>query len=232
MRHGTHGTHGKEYGGLVGPTGLPLGLTVNRDLVLPRSFAMSKIPPPDAVTLPDGRTLIHYAVDTIPNSVGGSWAEVSRLNGGEGLNVIASVGRVFDHGLLTGVSVSYDGHYPGWSELIMILETFFVTHPPVMMVLPRKAHYVNIHPNVFQLWEIPVDWRGVETGKRAMKWDHGDPKWDKVRDWRYKVFPDDTDCYIPMSRWEAWYKEGKRHRIEVCLCPGSWRDEIADTEVI
>lgn len=60
-------------------------------------------------------------------------------------------------GPLKHVSISHQSRYPTWEEIREIKDALF-GDIDVMMVLPKKADYVNIHKNCFHLWETPQEW--------------------------------------------------------------------------
>ena len=74
-----------------------------------------------------------------------------------GLQVIASYDRT-QHGELLHVSISRRDRYPTWGEIKAVREAFFEADEDVMMLLPKRAHYVNVHPNCFHLWQTPTAW--------------------------------------------------------------------------
>lgn len=62
------------------------------------------------------------------------------------------------HGRLLHAAVSYPGHYPSWRDLRTVRDALFPADLDVAMMLPRAADYINVHPNCFQLWQVPVEW--------------------------------------------------------------------------
>lgn len=64
------------------------------------------------------------------------------------------------HGTLRHVSVSYRARDPRWAELQLVRAAFFDDDQDVMMMLPRRGRYVNVHPHCFHLWQTPELWRG------------------------------------------------------------------------
>jgi hypothetical protein len=64
------------------------------------------------------------------------------------------------HGVLRHVSVSYPKRDPRWVELQTVRAAFFDDDVDVMVMLPRRGRYVNVHPHCFHLWQTPELWRG------------------------------------------------------------------------
>lgn len=60
-------------------------------------------------------------------------------------------------GWLKHISISHSGRYPTWSEILIAKEKFF-GDIDVMMILPKREDYVNVHPNCFHLLETPEPW--------------------------------------------------------------------------
>jgi hypothetical protein len=63
------------------------------------------------------------------------------------------------HGKLRHVSISFPTRYPTWDEIKDAKYHFFKDDEDAMMLLPRKTdnvRYVNLHPNCFHLWQLPV----------------------------------------------------------------------------
>ena len=46
------------------------------------------------------------------------------------------------------------GRYPTWDEIIEALWEFCPPAMTMVMFLPPKAEYVNVHPTTFHLWEL------------------------------------------------------------------------------
>lgn len=59
-----------------------------------------------------------------------------------------------DHGgkIVRHVSVSRKDRYPTWDEIKEVRYTFFDEKHDVIMVMPPKSEYVNLHENCFHLW--------------------------------------------------------------------------------
>lgn len=61
-------------------------------------------------------------------------------------------------GLLLHVSMSHHDHDPSWEEIKLVKDAFFPGDCDAMMMLPRKADYVNIHSHTFHLIQCPQEW--------------------------------------------------------------------------
>lgn len=51
------------------------------------------------------------------------------------------------------LSISHKHRYPRWEEIKEARYTYLPPEIYVVMVLPPKGNYVNLHPNCFHLWE-------------------------------------------------------------------------------
>lgn len=51
------------------------------------------------------------------------------------------------------LSISHKHRYPRWDEIREARYKFMPADIYVVMVLPPKGNYVNVHPNCFHLWE-------------------------------------------------------------------------------
>lgn len=100
------------------------------------------------VALSDGRTLLRIKSRLR--------SEATFTTDG-GMAVIATIDNT-PHGVLLHVSVSYPDHAPTWEEIRLVKSAFFGEDLDAMMVLPREADYVNVHPYCFHLWQMPVRW--------------------------------------------------------------------------
>lgn len=80
------------------------------------------------------------------------------FEGKNGIIIIASVDKHPDFGEILHVSISKENEYPTWSDIIETKLHFFGDRKDVMMVIPKREDYVNIHNNCFHLWECPQDW--------------------------------------------------------------------------
>lgn len=74
------------------------------------------------------------------------------------LRVIASMDRTDAYGPLYHVSLSHPDHLPDWETVRLVRDAYFPADVDVMMVLPRKVDYVNVHEWTFHLWQTPTVW--------------------------------------------------------------------------
>lgn len=118
----------------------------NGQVIEPRATQPSR-----NVHLKDGRILrFRGAYPIVPNS--GVW------DCGDGLRVIASSDETPNHGTLLHVSVSYAHKDPSWEDIKQVRNAFFGEDIDCMMVLPKAADYVNLHPHAFHIWQTPTQW--------------------------------------------------------------------------
>lgn len=73
------------------------------------------------------------------------------------LHIIKSIDNTPKWGDLKHVSISREDKYPGWNEILEVKEKLF-GDIDVMMVMPKKKDYVNVHRYCFHLWETPQEW--------------------------------------------------------------------------
>ena len=74
------------------------------------------------------------------------------------LAVVVTIDNTPRFGPLLHVSLSYSRRDPFWSEIKAAREAFFPSDVDVMMMLPREADYVNLHPHTFHLVQTPERW--------------------------------------------------------------------------
>jgi len=79
----------------------------------------------------------------------GEWKELTRK-----LRLFVSVD---DHVL--HMSISHPTRYPTWDEILRTRYKFFDAKTEMVMYMPKKEEYVNIHQNCFHLYEL----RGLMT---------------------------------------------------------------------
>lgn len=103
---------------------------------------------PERVRLADGRELVKQRAE------GHAFYQCQ-----DGMRVMVS-DDAGPHGTLRHVSVSYRVRDPRWAELKLVREAFFDPDQDVMIVLPRRGQYVNVHQHCFHLWATPEVWRG------------------------------------------------------------------------
>lgn len=75
----------------------------------------------------------------------------------DGLAILLSNDNIPKWGRLIHVSISRQDRFPSWEEILAVKEHFF-GDIDVMMVLPKKEDYVNVHKNCFHLWQTPERW--------------------------------------------------------------------------
>lgn len=114
--------------------------------------------PLDDVRLADGRLLKRFgtvleaeiAPGVIQRQAAWQCAAIS-------LRVIVSDEQT-PHGLLMHVSMSHPHHLPSWETVRLVRDAFFGDDIDVMLLLPQRADYVNLHPFVLHLWQTPTTW--------------------------------------------------------------------------
>lgn len=52
------------------------------------------------------------------------------------------------------ISISHPKRYPTWDEIADARYALIPNEVTMGFILPPKEEYVNLHPNVFHLWEI------------------------------------------------------------------------------
>ena len=73
-------------------------------------------------------------------------------------------GRAFQRGSIRALvskddgawhlSVSHPTRYPSWDEIAMARYDLIPDDAFMVMILPPRAEYVNLHKNCFHLWQI------------------------------------------------------------------------------
>lgn len=76
----------------------------------------------------------------------------------DGLRVLASVDDADPHGELLHVSCSRADRLPSWDEVHAVRDALFPADADVMLVLPRREDYVNLHQFTLHLWQTPRAW--------------------------------------------------------------------------
>lgn len=105
---------------------------------------------------PAGPLVLNEAVPGVRETVD-NMLEARGYRTDDGLTVIVSRDQT-PHGSLLHVSISRRDRYPTWGEIKAIREAFYDADVDVMMVMPKKADYVNLHKNCFHLWQTPASW--------------------------------------------------------------------------
>ena len=99
-----------------------------------------------------------------PDTVDGAvWDEHPHRDGPrrKGLRVIATLDRppaVHSTRPLLHVSVSSPGSLPSWRQIRLVKDALYGPDVDAVMVLPREADYVNVHPFAMQMWQLPWVW--------------------------------------------------------------------------
>lgn len=129
---------------IVGRASVPEGNIVlgKRVIKFERKFGNPN-PDPDKGELGNGSRWIERQGPTVKN---------------HGLVVIATLDNTDRWGPLLHVSMSYSDHDPKWAEIRAIKDFFYGDLRDAMMILPKSAEYVNLHPHTFHLWECPEGW--------------------------------------------------------------------------
>lgn len=126
-----------------------------------------------------------------------------------------------DNGVMH-ISASHPKRMPTWEEMYRMFEEIGNRNEQLVMILPPKKEYVNLHDNCLHLFEVPdtlkkPSYEECETvqkqdvtityGKEEEKWvlkveSEVEPSWEKVRDARYDYTPGDVSMAIV---WK-WHK--------------------------
>jgi hypothetical protein len=105
--------------------------------------------------LDDGRILRDFG--PISMRSGRSTAEGRIWETDDGQRVIATVDQT-PLGDLLHVSTSFPDRDPSWQEILDVRYAFYGDDIDVMMVLPRRMDYVNVHKHTFHLQQTPSVW--------------------------------------------------------------------------
>ena len=73
------------------------------------------------------------------------------------ITIIVSIDDTPKWGDLKHVSAAHRKRLLFWNELLEIKEYFF-GDIDCMMVMPKKADYINLHKFTFHIWECPEEW--------------------------------------------------------------------------
>jgi hypothetical protein len=112
--------------------------------------------PPETFRLGDGREL--RLVDTSDlSAIAGRETVILFYAGPKHLGIGVS-SDLTPHGRLLHASIAYPDRYPSWRDVREVREALYPPGVDVAMILPRPEDYVNVHPNCFQLWQIPIEW--------------------------------------------------------------------------
>lgn len=83
--------------------------------------------------------------------------DVRMYHNDDGLIILSSLDGTH-HGKLKHLSMSRADRYPAWDEIVAVKEQLMGMEMDAMMVIPKRADYVNVHPNTFHVWQTPVEW--------------------------------------------------------------------------
>jgi hypothetical protein len=112
------------------------------------------------IQLADGRILVSTRrLPDHPDAPPGSMLGGSAWAGPKGLQVIVTLDHTDAWGPLLHVSLSYAklSHLPSWPDIVAVKDALF-GDVDCCMLLPRKADYVNVRANCFNLWQTPERW--------------------------------------------------------------------------
>jgi hypothetical protein len=62
------------------------------------------------------------------------------------------------HGVLLHASMSHPSRMPSWDLMHTLRDVLYPDDVDVMMLLPRREDYVNLHPYCLHLWQAPDAW--------------------------------------------------------------------------
>jgi hypothetical protein len=79
-------------------------------------------------------------------------------DGPNGLHVIVTIDSTPRFGPLLHCSISHHKRDPFWHEIKAMREVFIPTNIDAMMMLPKAADYVNLHPHTFHVVQCPSAW--------------------------------------------------------------------------
>lgn len=75
-----------------------------------------------------------------------------------GMFVMASITVMERWGPLTHASISVTDRHPTWQEISALRDLFFPDTIDVMMLMPKREDYVNVHEHCFHIWQTPQEW--------------------------------------------------------------------------
>lgn len=74
------------------------------------------------------------------------------------IRILKSLDNTEKWGYLLHISISRVDRNPTWEEIKEVRNYFFNENEDVMMILPKKVDYINIHNYCFHLWKTPESW--------------------------------------------------------------------------
>lgn len=115
------------------------------------------------LTTQAGRTLTYHGRTESLDVGGGMSIVLSQWESSDGLRIRASLDplphlTVKSKPRFLHLSISRPDQYPGWDEMVDIVEALAGPNLDMAMMKPRRVDYVSPHPNCFHWWELPVEW--------------------------------------------------------------------------
>jgi hypothetical protein len=104
---------------------------------------------------PNRRKLTFHGIVAAPPGQPGT--DQLAWRGPKNLSILLSEDHT-PHGHLLHISVAYPDRLPSWRDLREIKDAFFGPDKAAAQILPETSEYVNVHPFVLHLWEIPDGW--------------------------------------------------------------------------
>jgi hypothetical protein len=90
--------------------------------------------------------------------IAGDVLGMASYSGPNGLRLVCTIDNTRQFGPLLHCSISHRRRDPFWDEIRTMREVFFPEDMDAMMVLPRKADYVNLHEHTFHVVQTPTAW--------------------------------------------------------------------------
>jgi len=111
----------------------------------------------------NGRALIYHGHAPPQHAGGGVWITLSAWSSNDGLALMASLDplphlTVKSKPRFLHLSISRADRYPGWDEMLTVVETIAGSDLDMAMIKPRRSDYVSLHNYCFHWWEMPVEW--------------------------------------------------------------------------
>lgn len=115
------------------------------------------------LTTRSGRMLLYRGRTAPINAGGGAILVLSRWESVDELAAMVSLDplphlTVKSKPRFLHLSISRPDVYPGWDEMVDIVEAIAGPDLDMAMIKPRRLDYVSPHPNCFHWWELPVEW--------------------------------------------------------------------------
>lgn len=100
------------------------------------------------------QTVVTDKMKEMFNSEGSLWVKTYISN--NGIALIYSLDKTH-HGTLYHLSLSRVDRYPDWDDIVQSKE-LIMGDIDTMMILPKKADYINVMNYCFHVWETPENW--------------------------------------------------------------------------